>query len=71
MKPRFEKVRLSYDEEDIIPVYQERGTFVFEIWVKPHVKGKAPNDSFGTAHKTLAPLAEHQEIAFPWQPRTA
>ena len=61
MRAHFEKVRLKYDEGDVTPVYQERGTFVFDFWVKPHVKGRVTNDSFDTAHQTLAPLAEHQE----------
>ncbi len=71
MRAHFEKVRLKYDEEDITPVYQERGTFVFDFWIKPHVKGKVPTASVDTAHKTLAPLAERQEGVFLWPPRTA
>jgi hypothetical protein len=71
MRAHFEKVRLKYDEEDITPVYQERGTFVFDFWIKPHEKGKVPTASVDTAHKTLAPLAEHQEGVFRWPPRMA
>ena len=73
MRAHFEKVRLRYSEEDLIPVYQSKGVFYFDFWVKPYPSGKAPNDSFDvTQQRTLAPLAGDQPASdFPRQPKKA